>query len=122
MNLRDPFDKVNLALEVGPPAWRLHPHAIVFLSQPGEPQSLQDTLDFVAADRDAQHARNLRQPEGDGIAWRQHVADVDHARMERSTGDFEEQLSAAAAGPVGDLRVEWTLEAEARGTEKRQCP
>ena len=42
--------------------------------------------------------------------------------VERAAGDLEDQLGAAAAGPVGDLGVERPLEPEAGGAEEARAP
>ena len=65
-------------------------------------------------DVDAQDALELREPQRDRLARLGLLPDVDHARGQLAAGQFQNQLAAAAAGPIDPCGIDAPLEAVRR--------
>ena len=120
---RDFLDQVDLALQVAPPARRAERQRGVD-PRPAAPAPAPGGSATAVARSivDPEDPLDLVEPERDRRAFRRPSADVDHAGMERPAGHLEDQLGAAAAGPLGRLGVERPLEPEARRAEQAQGP
>ena len=65
---------------------------------------------------------DLRETQHDRLARRRRAADVDHAGRQFAAGQFEDQLAAAAAGPIEPLGIDPPLEAIRRIAVQIQLP
>ena len=68
------------------------------------PQRREDPPHDGRLDLDAQDAFQLRKPQHDRFPRLRRRADIDHARSQLAAGHLQDQLGAAAAGPIDALR------------------
>ena len=105
------LDQVNLARKVPSPTGSGRPHRSLVDADVAVAKGGQDAAHLVHVDLDPQYPFYLRQSQRDRFSLGPFAADVDHPGGQLASGQIENQLAAAAAGPIDTFRVDSPLKA-----------